>query len=386
MKIMLASESYYPNVDGGAVAEHNLARGLAKLGHQVYIIAPGNRWEDYTDMDEGTTIFRQKACTMFFLPNYKATIWPYKNISKIMNEIKPDILHLHNPYPIGTCSMLVAKKLKIPVVGSNHLLPENLFMFISKLRFMYNIFRDLGWKALVKFYNKCNYVISPTQTAINLLLDHGLKTQSGPMSNGINLSVFKPGVADSEFKKKYNIPEKPVVLYTGRLSGEKCLEVLMNAVPLVLKKIDACFVFAGEGGELNTLKSLAESLGVSKNVVFIGFMSKGDFPILYRAADLFAIPSIAELQSIVTMEAMATGLPAVAANKYALPELVHNGENGYLFEPGNSPELADKICKILSDKQLKEKMGKESLEIIKIHELDNVVRQFEAIYLKFVKR
>ena len=92
------------------------------------------------------------------------------------------------------------------------------------------------------------------------------------------------------------------------------------------------------------------------------------------------IPSEAELQSIVTMEALASGLPAVGTNKDALPELIHHGENGYLFEPGNSLDLAEKIINILSNDEKKKEMSKESLRIIQKHDMEKVITEFEEVY------
>ncbi len=88
------------------------------------------------------------------------------------------------------------------------------------------------------------------------------------------------------------------------------------------------------------MREQAERLNLGDRVSFLGFVRDADLLALRRSSDVFVIPSEAELQSLSTMEAVACGLPVVAANSYALPELVHHGENGYLFQPGNSDELA----------------------------------------------
>jgi len=143
-------------------------------------------------------------------------------------------------------------------------------------------------------------------------------------------------------RNKFNLPDKRTVLYLGRIDKDKSIEVLVRAIPDVLRKIDAHFVITGTGGELDNMKSLVLELEIDSAVTFIGFVEHNspDFVGLYKNASLFAIPSTIETQSLVTLEAMSAGLPIVAARAGALPELVHNGKNGYLFAPGNSRQCA----------------------------------------------
>ncbi len=382
MKVLLATESYWPNIDGGAVAQRNLATNLASNGHEASVIAPGDEYDTYKEKDQGTTVYRTKALTVPFYDAYKVSVYPKKRVENIFDEFEPDVVHVHNPYAVGRSALKAAKERNIPVVGSNHIQPENLFMAVSQTRFLFNLLKDVGWKFIIHFYDKCDFVISPTQTAVDLLLDNGLSVPAEPVSNGINLDVFNPENDGSELREKLGLPDKPIVLYTGRLSGEKHLEVLINAAPKVLEDIDAHFVIGGSGREEGNLKQLVEDKGLEEHFTFPGFIDEENFPQVYALADLFAISSEAELQSIVTLEAVATGLPVVATNKDALPELVHDGENGFLFEPRNSEEMAEKIKSILSDDKLREEMGKESVRISKKHSLDSVVREFEEIYKK----
>ena len=115
-------------------------------------------------------------------------------------------------------------------------------------------------------------------------------------------------------------------------------------------------------------------------VSFLGFIPDKDLAPLYRLADVFAIPSEAELQSLATMEAMACGQPVVAADAYALSELVHHNINGFLFQRGNSEEMAQYLDLLVADQELRRKMGSNSLEIIARHDRTKVLDQWEALY------
>jgi len=115
-------------------------------------------------------------------------------------------------------------------------------------------------------------------------------------------------------------------------------------------------------------------------VSFLGFVPDTDLLALRRSCEAFVIPSQAELQSLSTMEAMACGLPVIAADAYALPELVHHGQNGFLFQGGNSDELAHYLDVLLADAELRAYMGAESLKIIAIHDRVQVVDEWEVLY------
>ncbi len=143
-------------------------------------------------------------------------------------------------------------------------------------------------------------------------------------------------------------------------------------------------VLAGTGPDSGRLRALAARLGVAERVRFLGFVPGGDLPGLYRLADAFAIASQAELQSLVTMEAMASGLPVVAVDAGALGELVHAGENGFLVTPGQAAEqaaaFADCLDLLCRDRALRAKMSKASLRIIGTHDRYRVLARWESIY------
>jgi len=120
------------------------------------------------------------------------------------------------------------------------------------------------------------------------------------------------------------------------------------------------------GAEQVKLKALTSDLGSQKTLLFTGFIPNEDLPVFYASSDCFVIAGIAELQSIVTMEAMASGLPVIGVNAVALPELIHHQENGFVYEEGDSKSLSGFISTIFSDKALHEKMSQKSLEIYSI--------------------
>ena len=383
MKIVIATEAYYPLIDGGAVAEHNLALTLHLRGHEVHIIAPSEGWNDWTESDHGTTIHRLASHAIPFVKNDHRLAWrPKKKITAILDKIKPDVVHIHNPFPIGKATLNYCLSHKIPVVATNHWLPENITTFMAKFRFLNNLdfLVKMNWKFISDFHNKCQFVTSPTQTAINLMTQNGLVAPHRAVSNGVDLRVFNPQNDASSLKTRLGLPNKPTAMYAGRLSGEKHVDVFVNAIPAILETVDAHFIIGGNGREREPLKALVNTLGIEAHVTFPGFLEDDEYKRLFRCGDVFVTPSICELQSITTLESMASGLAVVAANKYALPELVKPGQNGYLFEPMDVAELATHVAGILADPDKSRRMGDESLRIVHRHSLESAVSDYESIY------
>jgi len=385
MKILLTTESYYPNIDGGAIAQYNLVNELTKHGHEIYVIAPGFSFKNTVEEDNGTRVFRTRAVKLplYMKSRYHFSPFPLFRIGKIIKQFKPDIVHICSPYPISISAMLWARKKDIPVIGSIHILPENMISPFFRFE-SYNLFERYSWQYLVYFFNLVDWTTIPTKTGADMYIDKGLKKNITPISNGLKTEIFNPGNDGEYIRKKYDLPKKNIVLYTGRINEEKNLDVLIKAIPYVVKQIDAHFLICGEGGDYKQmLMDLARELKVDDHTTFTGFLDWKDYPNVYSIADVFAMPAESELQSLVTMEAAASGLPVVVVNKGALPELA-SMDNGLVFEPGNSKQMADCIAKILLDEKLRKNMGLKSLELIKKHSMESVGSQYEKLYEKIL--
>ncbi len=381
MKILLATESYYPNIDGGAIAQHNLVLELRKRGHEVGVIAPGFNYKSTVEKEDGTTIFRTKGIKLplYMKGRYHFSLFPYFQVKKIIKNFKPDIVNICSPYPIGISSYICARRLDIPIVGSIHILPDNMITPFHKFKNQKRI-ENYSWKYLIYFFNLVDWATIPTKTGAEMYKERGLNTNITPISNGLKTEVFNPKNEGEYLRKKFGLPKENIILCTGRINEEKNLDVLIRAIPNVIKKIDAHFLIVGSGGDYKqSLIKLTEELKVNGNTTFTDFLDWDDYPNIYSIADIFAMPSEAELQSLVTMEAVASGLPVVVVNKGALPELASNN-NGLVFESKNSKQMAECIVKILTDKKLKKNMGENSLELIKKHTMKSIAEEFEKTY------
>jgi glycosyltransferase involved in cell wall biosynthesis len=271
---------------------------------------------------------------------------------------------------------MAARRLSIPVVYTNHYLPANARPSTEARSAMF----DRAFYAyLVAFANRCTLTTAPTSTALDLLRQRGLRVPSTVISNGVDLRRFSPGPAADRTRRRYR-PDRgaPLILAVGRLSPEKRLDVLLEAVSRLGEGVDVAI--AGVGPEGPSLHALAGRLDLGRRVRFLGFVPDGDLPDLYRLADIFAIPSAAELQSLTTLEAMASGLPVVAADAYALPELVAHGRSGFLSRLGSAGDLAAHLDKLITDRSLRSSMGAQSVVGVRPHDLQVVVDRWESCY------
>jgi glycosyltransferase involved in cell wall biosynthesis len=379
MRIMIVTDQYPPMIGGVPNVTHGLATDFAERGHQVWVIAPSYSTRDVKRMEGQVRVYRYSS---FEWPTYRDLRIPFLPMVPIRNLIKrvdPDIIHIHSPVVLGNIAQIMAGGLRKPVVATNHYLPTNMNASMSDDSMFSKPFSDISYAYLVHFCNRCDFVTAPTETALNLLYEHGLRVPAVALSNGIDLVKFAPAPRDSEILRFFALPEdRPLILHVNRLSPEKRVDVLLDAMAKM--KNDAHLALVSSGPAEAMLRAQVERLNLNDRVSFLGFVRDEDLLKLRHVSDLFVIPSEADLQSLATMEAMACGLPVIAANSYALPELVHHNENGFLFTPGDSDVLAAQIDQLIFDKECRLRMGEQSLKIIAAHDRNRVLDTWEDLY------
>lgn len=259
-------------------------------------------------------------------------------------------------------------------------MPEN-FMHYSHLPDQLQQFAARWvWKDFRRIYEQLDAVSTLTHRAATLMDQIGFDKEVFIISSGIDFETFNPDNKGEYLKERYGIPDRPILLYLGRLDKEKHLDVLLKAFSKVDSQTPVHFVIAGTGQEKEQLKLLTHRLKISDQVTFTDFVPDEDVANLYAIADAFIIASTAELQSIVTLQALASGLPVIGADSVALPELVHDQENGYLFDPNDPKQIAQQITNLFSDDILRQSMSEKSLEIIKKHDINHVIEQYNQMY------
>jgi glycosyltransferase involved in cell wall biosynthesis len=376
MRIMIVTDQYAPMVGGVPTVTRTLARGLAGRGHAVALLAPSPGRRGRRGAEGRASVYFRGSLPWPWYDGMRLAWLPGRAGPGLLARFAPDVVHVHSPVTLGVTARRAAARLGLPVVYTNHYLPANVR---PSRRPRPPGFDALFYSYVVRFSNRCTHVTAPSATALRLLRDRGLRVPSRVISNGVDLLSRPPGPADPGLAARYGLrPGRPLILSVSRLSPEKRVDVLLDAAARLT--VDAQLAIAGAGPDEASLRARAGRLGLAGRVRFLGFVPDAELAGLYRLADVFALASEAELQSLATMEAMAAGLPVVAADACALGELVAHGRNGFLAAPGRADQIAAYLDVLAADPRLRDRMGTVSLQAVSGHERGRGLAEWESLY------
>lgn len=382
MKILIVSDLHWPTINGVATFSRNLAVGLASRGHDVMVIAPSQEGPHYKQIDGNHQVVRTKSVPFPFYQNFRISPTPQREVKKVIDEFQPDVIHIQMMMWIGQAAMKYGNKAGIPIVTTNHAMPENL---MDNMKLLAPMARPINYMLKEygrRFHAKADCVTMPTQSAIDMFnVVDKISKPLFPVSNGIDLGRFMATPPDASMYKKFHIPtDRPIVIFVGRLDAEKHLWVLLHAFANMYKETNAHLLIVGDGTDRENLERLAHELHIVHHTTFTGRVSDDEIVALHKVGTVFCMPSPAELQSIATLEAMASGKPVVAVDAGALKELCQDGVNGYLCEQDSVSQIAESLQRIVADPELAEKLGAESLRIARTHDIQTTLDRFIEIY------
>ncbi|MCW3493092.1 glycosyltransferase [Microbacterium sp. SSM24] len=379
LKILIGADTFLPHVNGAARFAERLAAGLVARGHEVHVMAPSATHRThgrFTEVIEGQPMTMHRIPSWRWYPHDWLTfVMPFRSkyySRRVLAEVQPDIVHIQSHIVIGRGLSRIATQRGIPIVATNHVMAENVLDFTVLPASWTRYAIKLAWEDAKRTFDLTRAVTTPTRKAAEFLertieIDNVI-----PVSCGIEASNYTADLTPRDAHR---------LVFVGRLTTEKQIDVVLRAVARLDPALDVRFDIVGKGDQRRNLEELMLQLGLSDRVHFHGHTTDEELRALLTNASLFVIASIAELQSIATMEAMASGLPIVAADAVALPHLVHDGENGYLFEPGNVDDLVAKLTTVLTQSpEERLRMQQASLEGVKVHDMKRTLDTFEALY------
>ena len=326
--------------------------------------------------------------------------WETKpELSRLLDTLQPDVVHTQAHFVIGRYAFSEAKKRGIPVVATNHFMPDNVRPYVKAPKPVLDGGTALAWWDLRRKFQSADFITVPTQLAADLLTQNGFSAPIRAVSNGISLERFtqtdqpEPQVLDADKSASTSSTSTattlegpaPRVLFVGRLSAEKRAADIVEAVAKTDPQLGLEADIVGGGDQEEPLKALAAELGIADRVHVLGKISDEELLAAYQRCTFFCMPSTAELQSIATMEALASRKPVVLADAVALPHLVRDGINGYLFPPKDVEELAARftqICELLASER--DAMARASLDVVAKHDIEYTLDTFEAIYAEVI--
>jgi len=404
-------------INGVATFAHNLADGLADRGHEVMVLAPSTdgklsyetegavtvvrlpstKLPVYPDqiheVPEARAIFGMKMPRVIYRNGLNVSWWPYPEIKAALDKFQPDVIHNQTPGGVGLAVVRYAKRRDVPVVQTGHAYPDNITRQVWLPKTAKRGVDEMVRRYFANFLEKSEYATMPTKMAVrDIALAGGKKRQFDvpivAISNGIDLSEFAPGKAPLSVYKKWKIPQnREIVGNVGRVDREKSLDVLIRAfAKMAPLRPKAHLVIVGDGKDAGRLVELVRKLKLGKRVTFTGAIPREELPEIYRTFDVFATCSQTETQGIVLMEAMASGVPVVAVRAGAVGDIVKNNKTGFLKRGGDVRGVSNSILAILKHPAKRKVLVAGAHEILKEHDLDTTLEEFEKIYRKVARR
>ncbi|MBG0784428.1 MAG: glycosyltransferase family 4 protein [Anaerolineaceae bacterium] len=399
MRIAVLTSSY-PRFQGDGTAPFvkSISEALTKLGHTVHVVAPYDmaveedanssvpvRWFKY--------IWPRKFHTMGYARSLKADVklrfsayalLPFFTVASIINlvqesrKIDTQIIHAHWVLPNGFAAAIASKILRIPFIISLH----GSDIFTAGKNFLF--------RAVAKWtFQQSSYVTACSQELCDKAKQINKNINIEVIPWGADPEKFKPIDTRDEVREKYGwAPDEVIISTLGRMVHKKGFSQLLDIVPSLISDTQKIRIVIGGSGPLESeLKEKVVQMGISEVVSFPGRVPWDEVSQFFGASDIFVLPSqrdkAGNLDGLPTvlLEAMACGLPCVASNIGGVSLVLESGENGYIFEPNNSSQMADDLTTLIHENKLREKLGdKARSDVIQRFNWDNVAKSLEALY------
>ncbi len=353
MRILQVSDSYYPF--RGGVAEHifHLSKELRSLGHEVYVLTanyPGYRRKDPFVHRVGKVVIFPPL-KVFNYTNLTVTLVNPVDVRDFLRENSFDIVHTHGPLTFN-----------LPQIALHYSRSCNVATFHTAfVGFNFNRIFKIFWG---RWAERIQVAVFVSKTAKDHASVFRFKKEF-IVPNGVDLKRFSP------VGERFDLSERPVVLFVGRLERRKGLEVLIEAV----KGLEVELIVVGDGPLSEYYRKMAPCAR------FVGEVDPDVLPTYYRSADVFVAPSLGgESFGIVLLEAMASGVPVIASDIPGYRNVVVHRKNGLLFESGNSEALRFQLFELLKEPSLKNNLINGGLKTAEMYSWKVISRKIEKIY------
>jgi glycosyltransferase involved in cell wall biosynthesis len=381
LRILQVSAYYPPHVGGLESHVEALSRKLVEAGHEVVVytsnVPKGRRYE----VVDGVEVHRFKC---LFAPLGNPVIPGL--LVKLLERDRFDVVHTHVHYHISSTFAVLANVFaRRPLVLTSH---GTILGYQGWKRAFEAIFdRTVGKWTL----GSADRIIALSSTQSDKLEELGAERESVTViAFWMELDQVSRQADAADFRSRYDLGDRKIVLFVGRLLPAKGLDYLIEAAKHTQTK-PAIVIIGGEapgyGGTKRSLEQKIQQLGLERDVLMLGAFPKEKLGAAYVAGDLFVLPSLGEGLPVALLEAMSYGKCVLATNVSGNRDVVEDGRNGLLVEPQNPVELARKIDHLLSDDGLRERLGKEARrDIERKYGADAIVARILDLYREVQKQ
>jgi glycosyltransferase involved in cell wall biosynthesis len=361
---------------GAEIVAYHLAIAMAKRKHEINVFTTSIDSRDSFERSSGVNIYRYG--TNFRIASGNIS---FKLIQKPLKH-ELDIVHAHSPIPPSDITALrYVKKKTVPFVLTYHGDgQEDIGGFIRNTSVsFYNKY------ILAKVLSRADVIISPSKYYVNesrFLWKYQDKIVVIP--NGIRIEDFDVPYTKEECRKKIGLPlDKTIILFVGNLTPYKGPDVLVRAMPTIMKEVpDTKLIIAGNGKMRSRLEGLTNKLGIGKYIEFVGFVKETSKLLYYRAADVFCLPSTmsTEVFPIVLLEASASGLPIVVSDLDTFKCIIEDEYNGLFTRRADEKSLANGIIYLLENEEIRNKMSRNARKKVKDYSWEGIAEATERVY------
>lgn len=378
MHIAHFTNAYYPVISGVVRSVSAFRRALTRLGHNVFVFA-----QDVNGyVDDEPFVFRYPAVKLPLAGDFPAVIPISPYINQLLPSLKLDVIHAHHPILLGQAAAHISEDMGLPFVFTFHTqYREYSHYFPLPQETVQEFLKGAIDNWLMDFMKKCQHVVVPTESMRQILVSsYGLLDRVTVIPTGIELEPYRR--ADGEIiRAERGWNEDRVMISVGRLAAEKNWKTLLKAGEIVLgEHPNLRIVLIGDGPERDHLEEYVDELGIRERVEFIGKVPFDEVPGYLKAADFFGFSSLSETQGLVSLEALAAGLPVVAINATGTRDVVEDGVVGLLTE-NSSDALAEAIHRLLSDDHMMARFRRAAVdkaaEFDIIYQADKLVQVYQ---------
>ena len=340
MRIALFTETFLPKVDGIVTRLRHTIEHLERNGDRVLVVPPDGGLREY----KGAKIHGVPGLPLPLYPELKLAL-PSVGTKEVIEKFNPDLIHVVNPAVLGLGGIYYAKTMNIPLVASYHThLPQYL------QHYGLGALEGVLWEFLKAAHNQAKLNLCTSTAMVNELVGRGIQ-RVDLWQRGVDTEMFQPHLATKQMRSRLSQgnPDSPLLLYVGRVSAEKQIDEIkpvLEAIP------EARLAIVGDGPNREAL----EEHFAGTNTNFVGYLQGLELASAYASADAFVFPSRTETLGLVLLEAMAAGCPVVAANSGGIPDIVTDGENGYLFAADDPKGAVTATLRLLEAKQESEQL------------------------------
>ena len=348
MRIALFTEVFPPKIDGITTRLAATLGELLRMGHEVTVFAPRNAG-DFA----GVRVIRVPSLPFPPYPGLEAAL-PDPRITAELLRLRPDVVHAVGPVCLGAWGSLAARVLGLPLVASFH---TDLARYLAGYR-LASLDKAL-WAWLGSVHGLAHVNLCPSSVTRRELFEHGIPHVE-IWRGGVDAERFHPNKHSFAMRDRLSggRPDLPLLLVAGRLAPEKNLESLawvMDELP------EARLALVGDGPDRKRLERVFAKLPVH----FTGFLTGDELATAFASADVFVMPPTSETLGFVALEAMASGVPVVAADAGGLRDVVQHGENGLLYDPKQRKGALAPVRRLLASRGLRlelARMGRKTAE------------------------